>query len=102
MFYRVISNIPCLCYAPRHVVKIPKCQIRTTFEYGNDVTIANAFIGSIFVEVELKPTLLMVVEAVEFLLGEFLFNFLYRGPINNYTNSIVKTNFYHLGKKMNA
>ena len=45
-------------------------EIRSTFEDGNDATIAKALGGSVFVEVE--AALLLFVEEVEVFFGKFL------------------------------
>ena len=48
-------------------------QFRSTFEDGNDATIAKALFRSIFVEV--KPTFLLVIEEVDVLLRKDFLDF---------------------------
>ena len=47
-----------------------KRQIRSSFEDGNDATIAKTFVGAIFIEV--KTTLLLVIEKVKLPFSKFL------------------------------
>ena len=54
--------------------QIVRSQIRSTFKDGNDASFSKAFVGTIFIEVE--PALLLVIEEVKVLLGEFLLDFL--------------------------
>ena len=47
-------------------------EFRSTFEYGNDATIAKAFVCAVFVEV--KPTFLLIIEEVKILFCKLLFD----------------------------
>ena len=56
-------------------LQMSSAQIRSAFKDGNDATIAKAFVGSIFVEIE--TAFLLIVEEVEVLLGKFLLDCLF-------------------------
>ena len=51
-------------------LQVVRSQIRSPFEDGNDATVAKAFVGTIFIEVE--TTFLLVIEEVEIFCGKLL------------------------------